>query len=204
MFYQIISHKLAKSVMVFSFSVLSLGLLVLTSCQPGAADSGATIPSRTVPLPTVEPVLSSPTIVPSPTALTSQPLTLKQAFDLLRQLSGVSDLAFYGYDAFDVDPLGQSSKYTISGYSATQKRFCYIQVRPNGEIQVKSRDQDSIDAPVVENLDTLKDTPELVNEAFAKYSPCNSELHLGINLTQSQVQFLCDESGWSGEVSPYK
>jgi hypothetical protein len=116
----------------------------------------------------------------------------------------VADLAFYGYDAFNVDTLGQSSNYTISGYSADQNRFCYMKARPNGELEVKCRNQDNIDAPVVDDLDNLKDTPELIDEAFTKYAPCTTGLRLGVNLTQSEAQFLCDDSGWSGEVSPYK
>ena len=140
---------------------------------------------------------------PTPRVIPVRALTMKQAFDLLREESGAPDLAFYGYQAFDVDKDGRSSSYTISGYSAGQKRFCYISSRED-KVQLSCRDQDSIDEPLVEDLTKLKDSPEFVAEAFQKYAPCPDSLAVSVNLTQSEVQFLCTSGDWSGEVSPYK
>ena len=63
---------------------------------------------------------------PTPTPLVAQKLTLKQSFDYLRQQTGLSDLAFYGYEGRTVDEGGQTASYTVSGYSKGQKRFCYL------------------------------------------------------------------------------
>jgi hypothetical protein len=141
-----------------------------------------------------------PTAIPA----LAEGITMHQAFELLRQKSGVGGLAFYGYQAFSVDSQGQSIHFTISGYSPAQKKFCYLNSDVN-DIQLHCRDQASIDAPIVSDLATLKGSPEMVREAFAKYAPCPDEkLNLAVNLTQAQAQFLCVAAHWSGEISPYK
>jgi len=142
----------------------------------------------------------APTSIPA----LAEGITLHQAFELLRQKSGVDGLAFYGYQAFSVDSQGRSIHFTISGYSAARDKFCYL-VSDVDDIELHCRDQVGIDAPIVSDLTTLKSSPEMVREVFAKYTSCpDGKLNLAVNLTQAKAQFLCVEANWSGEISPYK
>ncbi|MHB1355859.1 MAG: hypothetical protein ACYCZF_07760 [Anaerolineae bacterium] len=198
--------------------VLLLSLIALNACIPGpggsvigsatrttmAKTAMASRASRTLAPTSAGATKPKATAVPSPTVLQPPLLTFKKAFAFLIKESGVADLALYSYDAADVDDQGQSADYTIAGYSAAQKRFCYHYTPTKGELKLTCRDQETIDDPIVDDLDTLKDSPELVKEAVAKYTTCPSGLHLAINLTQGVAQLTCFKAKWSCEISPYK
>ena len=140
---------------------------------------------------------------PTPTPLVAQKLTLKQSFDLLRQQTALSDLAFYSYRDQAVDEGGKTANYTVSGYSKAQKRSCYFQA--NGKIvKVTCADQASASGPLVEDMNKLKDSSELLAEAAKKYPSCPGGVTLEINLTQSKAQVVCSGSKWSADLSPYK
>lgn len=140
---------------------------------------------------------------PTPTPMVFQKMTMKEAFNALRQQSALSDVAFYGYEGLRVDQDGKTVQFTISGYSRGQKRFCYIRSEAKGA-ELTCRDQATMTEPLVDDLGKLKDSPELVSEAFKKYTTCPSGVNVAVNLVQSKAQFLCSESKWSGDVSPYK
>jgi hypothetical protein len=137
--------------------------------------------------------------IPIPVA----PLTMKGAFDLLKKVSALNDLAFYGYQAFDIKEDGLAIHYTISGFSKTAQKFCYLQADEQ-EVELNCRDEATPDDPLVEDMNTLKDSPELVLEAFQKYAPCPNGVSMAIELIQAEAQFLCSEKMWSGDISPYK
>ena len=193
--------------------LLMLTLLIMSACAPDAdqpaaiappATADATTPatesSTAADITTATDVAATPTATPP----AAEPLTMKQAFALLCEQADMPNLAFFAYRAFDMDGQGLSAHYTVSGYSAADQRFCYLSVSKTGEFKLKCRDQESVDDPVVTNLDTLKDSPELVQDAAAKYAPCPGGFSLVVNLTQSSAQFLCGADNWSGEVSPYR
>ena len=58
--------------------------------------------------------------------------------------------------------------------------------------------------PLVDDLNTLKDSPELMQEAVQTYTACPDGANLAVNLTQSEAQLLCSSNGWSGSISPYR
>jgi hypothetical protein len=199
----VVQSRHVNSTRALSIVVLALMLLALNACIPGPGGSVINGPTRTAVSATIRATKPRPTFTPAPTVAKAQPLTFKKAFTFLIQQSGVADLAFFAYDASNVDAQGQSANYTITGYSPTQRRTCYHYTGANGELTLSCRDQESIAGPTVADLDTLKDSPDLVAEAFAKYEPCTTGLHLNINLSQSEAQMVCSAK-WSGEVSPFK
>ena len=72
-------------------------------------------------------VLGCLQLAPTPTPIPVAALAMKASFDLLEKVSGLNDLAFYNYQAFGVKEDGLAVKYTISGYSASAGKFCYLQ-----------------------------------------------------------------------------
>jgi hypothetical protein len=148
-------------------------------------------------------ILGCSVTTPTPTALPAEKRTFKQAYELLRQRTGLSDLAFFGYEGMSVDEGGKSIQYTVSGYSPGQKRSCYIRGNDKGA-EVTCRDQASANGPLVEDVNKLKDSSELAAEIFKKYGSCAGAFNLNINLSQSKAQFLCSASKRGGDVSPFK
>jgi hypothetical protein len=140
---------------------------------------------------------------PTPTPIPVAALTMKGSFDLLKKVSNLDDLAFYGYEAFHIKEDGLAIHYMISGFSKTTQQFCSLQA-DEPEVELNCFVEEPPDEPLVEDMDTLKDSPELVQEAFQKYAPCPNGAGLSINLIQAEAQFICSEEMWSGDVSPYK
>ena len=71
-------------------------------------------------------------------------------------------------------------------------------------MEVNCREQASVNGPLVEDVNKLKDSSELLAEAVKKYAPCPAGASVAINLTQSKAQVVCSGSKWSADLSPYK
>ena len=140
---------------------------------------------------------------PTPTPIPVAALTMKASFDLLGKVSVLNGLAFYRNQAFYVKEDGLAKKYTKSVYSKSGQKFCYLQADEQ-KVELTCRDEGTPDDPLVEDLNTLKDTPEMMQEAFQKYAPGPDGSNLAVNLTQSEAQFLCSSNKWSGSISPLR
>ena len=106
----------------------------------------------------------------TPTPIPVAALTMKASFDLLGKVSGLNDLAFYGYQAYHVKEDGLAKNYTISGYSKSSQKFCYLQADEQ-KVELTCRVEGTPDDPLVEDLSTLKDSPQMMLEAFHTLLP---------------------------------
>jgi len=157
------------------------------------------VPSK-IPRP-AQPPTPRPTQTPPPTPIPAGKSTFKEAFALLLKASGMPDLAFYSYDASNVDAAGLSALYTIAGFSASQGKLCTLTLNSGGG-RLSCASQSS--ASPLADISTLKDSPEMIQTAFKNNNPCPDSNMLTINLAEGKVEVDCYNQNWGFLSSPFK
>ncbi len=95
-------------------------------------------------------------------------MTLKEAYQILCENTGVDDLNLYSYTGFYVDIEGKSDNFSIVGYSSSNQSTYQFAIR-SGTVKFKEYNTvDPVEDTNLHEIDAFKDSPQLVQEAVGK------------------------------------
>lgn len=140
-----------------------------------------------------------------PAAEKSEPLTMKQAYALLKAKAGTPDLGLFSYMGFSVNAEGKTASYTISGYSPSKDDVFYLTADENRGLEFGTNENPDTHSVIYPDLDKIKDSSELVSEAVAKNTACPTGVDIMISPVKGKpASMLCSKSHWSQEISVEK
>jgi len=114
--------------------------------------------------------------------------TMKEAFSLLKEMSGIKDLMLYSYEAFKVEKDGKSISYTIVGYSKSKNKNFYIRASED-EIKLKEINDPDTEGDTYYEIDKFRDSPEMVKDVIDKVGKWDDEKgRIMLNMAQPMAQ----------------
>ncbi len=115
-------------------------------------------------------------------------VTMKKAFELLKKEANANDLKLYSYNAFSINSEGQSNNFDIVGYSPAAKKNYWLRVDV-GEVELDEINNPDIEGITFYDIDSFKDSKELVSEAIEKVGKWDDEkCLLSIHLAKEEAE----------------
>ncbi len=142
--------------------VILVGILcVLAGCMPRNVEQAKTDSPETALSQTSQADHTADETQQSP-----EEMTMKEAFSMLEQMSGMDDLQLYSYNAFEMDSNGCSGDFWIVGYSATTGKNYFLSVDAD-ETELEEINDPDLEGITFYDIEQIKDSSEIVCEAIA-------------------------------------
>lgn len=125
-----------------------------------------------------------------------QSLTLKQAVARTQARAGRSNLQFFSYRAWQVTSSGQALNYEIVCYDSVAKQLVSLIVDKTGEERLEIKEVPKGEKSLA--LVQIKDSTDLLKEAFVKYAQCSD--NISIEATLEAVSIKCLSPSWKLET----
>lgn len=127
-------------------------------------------------------------------------LSLKEALRRSEERVGRKNLLFYSYEARQAAADGRSLDYKIGSFDKVAKQIIYISVDRQGNENLDIVEMPS-GLPAWE-AEKIKDSPELIKEAFAKNRSCDD--NLSIKIAGQSAVIKCLAPSWQTDLAILK